>query len=88
MDEVVDLSPEEQVAQHYAAMIDSVQLIHAVIAGEQMQSATTFAKQGCVSRNVEHLEIMLAKDFWTTEDMSPFSAAIAAGMAYLSLIEA
>ena len=31
-----------------------------------------------VSRNVEHLEIMVAKDFWTTEDMTAANAAIAA----------
>jgi len=31
-----------------------------------------------VSRNVEHLEIMVAKDFWTTEDMTPFNEAITA----------
>jgi hypothetical protein len=30
-----------------------------------------------VSRNVEHLEIMVAKDFWTTEDMTAANAAIA-----------
>jgi hypothetical protein len=31
----------------------------------------------CVRRNKEHLEIMLAKDFWTTEDLQPFRDAIA-----------
>jgi len=36
----------------------------------------------CVSRNVEHLEIMVAKDFWTSEDMTDVNAAIAAGKAY------
>jgi hypothetical protein len=25
-----------------------------------------------VKRNKEHLEIMVAKDFWTTEDLTPF----------------
>jgi len=32
----------------------------------------------CVSRNVEHLQIMVAKDFWTTEDLTPFNEAITA----------
>ena len=27
-------------------------------------------KQSCVDRNVEHLEIMVAKDYWTDEDMT------------------
>jgi hypothetical protein len=31
----------------------------------------------CVRRSKEHLEIMLAKDFWTTEDLQPFRDAIA-----------
>jgi hypothetical protein len=39
-------------------------------------------KQDCVNRNVEHLEIMVAKDFWTTEDMTAANAAITAGNSY------
>jgi len=31
-----------------------------------------------VSRNVEHLQIMVAKDYWTTESMTAANAAIAA----------
>ena len=42
----------------------------------------TADKQDCVNRNVEHLEIMLAKDFWTTENMTAANAAIAAGQGY------
>ena len=29
----------------------------------------------CVKRNKEHLNIMLAKDFWTNEDLAPLRAA-------------
>ena len=39
-------------------------------------------KQSAVDRNVEHLELMVAKDYWTTEDMSATNAAITAGKAY------
>jgi hypothetical protein len=39
-------------------------------------------KQDCVDRNVGHLEIMVAKDFWTDEDMTEVNAAIVAGKAY------
>jgi hypothetical protein len=39
-------------------------------------------KQDCVNRNVEHLEIMVAKDFWGSEDMTAANAAIAAGQGY------
>ena len=31
-----------------------------------------------VARNIEHLEIMVAKDYWTTENLQPFLDAIAA----------
>ena len=31
-----------------------------------------------VSRNVEHLQLMVAKDYWTSEDMTAANAAIAA----------
>lgn len=72
----------EQIAQHYKAMLDSVWLINAIIAGEQMANASAEEKKDCVDRNVQHLELMVAKDFWTTEDMTSANAAIAAGKSY------
>jgi hypothetical protein len=77
-----DQTPE-QIAQHYSAMGDSVWLINAIIAGEQMADADEADKKDTVERNVGHLELMLAKDFWTTEDMTAVEAAIAAGKAYV-----
>jgi len=73
----------EQIAQHYSAMGDSVWLINAVIAGETMSEESDTAKKATVERNVAHLELMRAKDFWTTEDMTAVDAAIAAGKAYV-----
>ena len=32
----------------------------------------------CLSRNKEHLKIMLAKDFWTNEDLTPLQQAASA----------
>ena len=72
----------EQIAQHYTAMGHSVDLINAIIAGDAMSDDDAEDKQDCVNRNVEHLEIMVAKDFWTTEDMTAANAAITAGTAY------
>jgi len=72
----------EQIAQHYTAMGHSVDLINAIIAGEAMADDDAADKQDCVDRNVEHLEIMVAKDFWTDEDMAAVNAAITAGQAY------
>ena len=72
----------EEIAQHYVAMGHSVDLINAIIAGTAMADDDAADKQDCVDRNVEHLEIMVAKDFWTTEDMTAANAAITAGKAY------
>ena len=72
----------EQIAQHYTAMGHSVDLINAIIAGEAMADDEAADKQDCVNRNVEHLEIMVAKDFWTSEDMTAANAAITAGQGY------
>lgn len=36
-----------------------------------------------IRRNVEHLEIIVARDIWTTQDLTPFFSAIEAGRAYL-----
>ena len=72
----------EQIAQHYNAMGHSVSLINDIIAGNAMADDTTEDKQDCVDRNVGHLEIMVAKDYWTSEDMTAANAAISAGNAY------
>jgi hypothetical protein len=41
-------------------------------------------KKDTVKRNVEHLEIMVAKDYWTNENMTAVNAAITAGTAYIA----
>jgi hypothetical protein len=78
----MDEQTPEQIAQHYTAMGHSVDLINAIIAGTAMADDEAADKQDCVNRNVEHLEIMVAKDFWTSEDMTSANAAITAGKAY------
>ena len=69
-----DTPTAEQIAQHYSAAMDSVNLIN----GGKPEGMSDEDWAVCVKRNKEHLNIMLAKDFWTTEDMTPFNAAIAA----------
>jgi hypothetical protein len=71
-----------EILQHYTAMGHSVDLIDAVIAGTQMADESADEKNACVSRNVEHLELMLTRDYWTSEDMTAVNAAIVAGKAY------
>jgi hypothetical protein len=53
--------------------MDSVNLINAG-QPEGMEDADW---ADTVARNKEHLVIMLAKDFWTTEDLAPLQAASA-----------
>jgi len=72
----------EEIAQDYTAMGHSVDLINAIIAGTAMADDTAEDKQNCVDRNVAHLEIMVAKDYWTSEDMTAVNAAITAGQGY------
>jgi hypothetical protein len=72
----------DQIAQDYSAMGDSVDLINAIIAGESMADESAEDRQACVDRNVQHLEIMVAKDDWGSEDMTATNAAISAGNGY------
>jgi hypothetical protein len=72
----------EELAQDYTAMGHSVDLITAVIAGSQMADESAVDRQGCVDRNVEHLELMVAKTDWGSEDMTAVNAAITAGNGY------
>ena len=65
----------EEIAQHYSAAMTSVNLINDLMA----QESRTAEEQDTVDRNVDHLEIMVAKDFWTTEDLTPLNNAITAG---------
>ena len=72
----------EQIAQNYSAMGDSVALINDVIAGNAMADDDAADRQDCVDRNTQHLELMVAKDYWTSEDMTATNAAITAGNGY------
>lgn len=69
---MIELTEQEQIAKHYAACMDSVNLLQAG-KPEKMEDAE-WAKT--VARNKEHLNIMLAKDFWTTEDLTPLYAVV------------
>jgi len=71
---MADTPTAEEIAQHYTAMGHSVDLLNA----GQPEGMDDAEWADCVSRNVEHLKIMVAKDFWTTEDMTAVNAAIAA----------
>jgi hypothetical protein len=64
------LTPE-QIAQHYSAAMDSVNLIN----NGKPDNMTDADWADCLARNKAHLVIMLAKPYWTTEDLAPLQAA-------------
>ena len=72
MTDIIDSKPTaEEIAQHYAAAMDSVNLIN----GEKPEGVEDAEWADTVARNKEHLNIMLAKDFWTTENLKPLQDA-------------
>ena len=66
-----ELTLEQQIAKHYSAALDSVNLINA----GQPEGMDDADWADCLARNREHLRIMIAKDFWTTEDLTPLQDA-------------
>jgi hypothetical protein len=81
MDE--EVRTEEEIAKDYEAMGHSVELINGIIDGSKMADETDEDKKDCVKRNVEHLELMVAKDYWTNEDMTAVNSAIQSGNTYI-----
>ena len=72
------MTPEE-IAGHYSAAMDSVNLINALVAQETL----TDEEQDTIDRNVAHLQLMVTKDYWTTEDMTAVDKAITDGKEYI-----
>jgi len=68
----IETTPE-QISKHYSAAMDSVNLINALKAKPALNAEDT----GTLARNQEHLVIMLAKEYWTTEDLTPLQSAAA-----------
>ena len=63
--EKIEITTEE-IAQNYSAAMDSVNLI----AELRTKETLTEEDEQTIQRNLEHLEIMLAKDYWTNEDLT------------------
>lgn len=69
MDEITT----EEIAANYTAMGHSVDLLNAGKPDDMEADEWTATK----ARNVEHLELMVAKDYWTDESMTAVNKAIA-----------
>ena len=63
---------KEDIADRYKSTMDSVNLI---LNGKPLDMSD-LEWVNIIDRNKRHLQIMLDKDFWTTEDLTPFQNAI------------
>jgi hypothetical protein len=73
MSEIIEKPTAEEIAQHYSAAMDSVNLINA----GKPEGMTAEDWADTLARNKEHLKIMLAKEFWTNENLTPLEEASA-----------
>ena len=82
-----DTPTEAEIAQHFSAMDDSVNLIAAIV-----EDDTSFVDQEgaddvklMVTRNTDHLEIQAAKDWYSDSSNSKtsYTNAVAIGKAYV-----
>ena len=76
MTDITQPNPEqpsaEEIARHYSAAMDSVNLINA----GKPEHMTDQEWEDTVKRNKEHLNIMIGKTWWTADyDLSPLETA-------------
>jgi len=68
---MIEILTPEQIAQHYKAAMDSVNLIN----GGKPEFMSDADWADCLKRNKDHLAVMITKDFWTTENLEPLQVA-------------
>jgi hypothetical protein len=73
MSDTIKQPTTEEIAQHYKAAMDSVNLLNAGKPSDMDDKEWS----DCVERNKGHLRIMLAKTFWTNQDLTPLQQASA-----------
>jgi len=71
----IETPTSTEIAANYSASLDSVSVITELMALDSRDAEQTAS----VARNVEHLELMVAKSYWTSEDLAPLNAAITSG---------
>jgi hypothetical protein len=70
---MIELTPEQEVQRSYNAAMDSVNLINA----GQPEDMTDEDWEDCKKRNIDHLNIQLAKpEFYEGYDLTPFENAV------------
>jgi hypothetical protein len=86
---MADEPTAEEIAAHFSAMDDSVNLINATVADDsdalEMFGSAEEVKL-MVTRNTDHLEIQAAKDWYSDSSKSktPYTNAVTAGKAYVA----
>jgi hypothetical protein len=79
----------DEIAAHFSAMDDSVNLINDTVADDTnalMQFGTAAEVKLMVTRNTDHLEIQAAKDWYSDSSKSKttYTDAVTAGKAYVA----
>jgi len=71
---MIELTQEQQVSKDYSAAMDSVALLQA---GKPVEM-TDEDWQDCKQRNIDHLNIQLAKgaEYYGSNDLTPFENAV------------
>jgi len=81
---------ETEIAQHFSAMDDSVDLITAIVEDDaSFIDSDPDGSEGVilmVTRNTDHLEIQAAKDWYSASSISKttYTDAVAAGKSYVA----
>tara|TARA_R100000963_G_scaffold31769_1_gene23213 strand:- start:58 stop:321 length:264 start_codon:yes stop_codon:yes gene_type:complete len=78
-----------EIAAHFSAMDDSVNLINATVADDTEELAmwgSAAEVKLMVTRNTDHLEIQAAKDWYSDSslDKTSYTDAVTAGKAYVA----
>jgi hypothetical protein len=74
MTELTQEVTAEEIARHFSAAMDSVNLLNA----GKPEDMTDEDWQDCKQRNIDHLAIQIAKgDFYAGYDIKPFEDAVA-----------
>jgi hypothetical protein len=71
---MLELTPEQEVQRSYNAAMDSCDLLNA----GKPEDMTDEDWQDCKKRNIDHLNIQLAKgaEYYGTHDLTPFEQAV------------
>lgn len=75
---------KEDIDRQYNAALDSVNLI----ANAQAPEVIDLEWINYIKRNVDHLKIMVSKDFWIDHDLTPMLNAITTGESLINAASA